>query len=275
MTNPQPTRVIAIASGKGGVGKTNVSVNLGVTLARQGKEVLLMDADLGLANVDVMLGIKPEFNLSHLFDGERSLEELIVEGPEGLKIIPASSGVSRMADLTPAEHSGLIQAFSELSMPLDVLLVDTAAGVSDSVISFVRASQEVIVVVCDEPASITDAYALIKVLNKDHGITRFHILANMAHSTDEGRELYKKIHTACDRFLDVTLNFLGIIPYDDYLRKAVKKQQPVVLAYPSSNISRSFDRVAKAIQKWPIPGGAKGHLEFFVERLVQFASRAI
>ena len=272
MVKPHPIRVIAVASGKGGVGKTNVSVNLGVTLARQGKNVLLMDADLGLANVDVMLGLKPKYNLSHLFNGERTLEELIVQGPEGLNIIPAASGVSRMADLQPAEHSGLIQAFSELSMPLDVLLVDTAAGVSDSVISFVKASQEVIVVVCNEPASITDAYALIKVLNQEHGIDRFHILANMAHDADEGRELFRKMYAVCDRFLDVTLDFLGMVPYDEYLRKAVRKQTPVVNAFPSSSSAKAFDKIGKSIDKWPQPAGAKGHLEFFVERLVQYSA---
>jgi flagellar biosynthesis protein FlhG len=272
MMNPQPIRVIAVASGKGGVGKTNVSVNLGVTLARQGKKVLLMDADLGLANVDVMLGLQPKLNLSHLFEGEHSLEEIIVDGPEGLKIIPASSGVSRMADLQPVEHAGLIQAFSELSLPLDVLLVDTAAGVSDSVISFIKASQEVIIVVCDEPASITDAYALIKVLNKEHGLTRFQILANMAHSPEEGRELYKKIAAVCDRFLDVTLAFIGMVPYDQYLRKAVKKQQPVVQAFPSSEAAKAFDKIGKAIDKLPPPRGATGNLEFFVERLIQYSS---
>jgi flagellar biosynthesis protein FlhG len=272
MVKPQPIRVIAVASGKGGVGKTNVSMNLGVTLARQGKKVLLMDADLGLANVDVMLGLQPKLNLSHIFEGDHTLEEIIVEGPEGLKIIPASSGVSRMADLQPMEHAGLIQAFSELSLPLDILLVDTAAGVSDSVISFIKASQEVIVVVCDEPASITDAYALIKVLNKEHGLTRFHVLANMAHSPAEGRELFKKISAVCDRFLDVTLDFLGMVPYDDYLRKAVKKQQPVVQAFPGSEATKAFDKICRSIDKWPVPHGASGNLEFFVERLIQFSS---
>lgn len=272
MVKPQPIRVIAVASGKGGVGKTNVSVNLGVSLARKGRRVLLMDADLGLANVDVMLGLQPKLNLSHLFAGEHSLEEIIVDGPEGLKIIPASSGVSRMADLKPTEHAGLIQAFSELSQPLDILLVDTAAGVSDSVISFVKASQEVIVVVCDEPASITDAYALIKVLNKEHGMNRFHILANMAHSPDEGKELYRKISAVCDRFLDVTLAFLGMVPYDDYLRKAVKKQQPVVQAYPGSEAAKAFENIGKTIDQWPQPRGATGNLEFFVERLIHYSS---
>ncbi len=270
----QPVRVIAVASGKGGVGKTNVSVNLSVRMAQQGKRVLLMDADLGLANVDLMLGLKPQFNLSHVFSGEKGLEDIIVDGPEGLKIIPASSGVSRMADLSPAEHAGLIQAFSELRQPLDVLVVDTAAGVSDSVVSFVKAAQEVIIVVCDEPASITDAYALIKVLNTEHGMQRFHILANMAHSREEGQQLYRKIAGVCDRFLDVTLGFLGMIPFDPRLKQAVQKQQPVVQAWPGSDAARAFDEVARRIDRWPLPRGPQGHLEFFVERLIEYQTTA-
>jgi flagellar biosynthesis protein FlhG len=268
MTNPKPVRVIAVASGKGGVGKTNVSVNLAVAMAATGQKVMLMDADLAMANVDVLLGLRPEGNLSHVIDGKLTLEEVLVEGPEGLLIVPASSGVSRLAQLTPMEHAGLIRAFSELSIPLDTLIVDTAAGVSDSVVSFTHAAQEVIVVVCDEPASITDAYALIKVLSREHGVNRFQILANMAASDDEGRNLYRKIATVCDRYLDVNLHFLGTIPQDEYLRKAVQKQAPVVQAYPGSRAAKAFRQVAGKTDKWPLPSGTSGKLEFFVERLI-------
>ncbi len=269
MANPQPVRVIAVASGKGGVGKTNVSVNLAVALAGGGKDVMLLDADLAMANVDVLLGLQPNGNLAHVIDGERNLEEIIVEGPGGLMIVPASSGVARLASLTPAEHGGLIRAFSELSHPLDVLIVDTAAGVSDAVISFTRAAQEVIVVVCDEPASITDAYALIKVLNRDYGLHRFQVLANMARSEDEGLNLYRKIAAVCDRYLDVTLHFMGTVPHDEYLRKAVQRQSAVVEAFPSSPSGKAFKKLAMQADKWPVPEGMRGHLEFFVERLIQ------
>ena len=173
--NPKPVKVIAVSSGKGGVGKTNVSVNLAVSLASSGKEVMLMDADLGLANVDVLLGLNPAYDLSHVISGERTLEEVIVEGPNNIKIVPGSSGISRMANITPAEQAGLVHAFSELGHVLDVLVVDTGAGISDSVVSFCSAAQEVIVVVCDEPASITDAYAFIKVMSREHGVERFQI----------------------------------------------------------------------------------------------------
>lgn len=269
MAAPRPVRVIAVTSGKGGVGKTNVSVNLAIALAEEGQRVMLMDADLGLANVDVMLGLHPEYDLSHVIQGERTLEEIIVSGPAGVHIVPASSGTKMMAELSPMEHAGMIRAFSELSYPLDVLIIDTAAGISDSVVSFSRAAQEVIVVVCDEPASITDAYALIKLLNREYGIQRFRVLANMAHSAQEGRELFTKIARVTERYLDVTLDFMGAVPYDDYLRKAIKRQKAVVEAYPRARASMAFKTLAQKADKWPIPSGAAGHLEFFVERLIQ------
>ena len=150
MTKPHPVRVIAVASGKGGVGKTNVSVNLAMAIASEGKDVTILDADLGLANIDVLLGLHSDKNLSNVINGECDLEEILLDGPGGIKIIPASSGVKNMAELTPAQHAGLVSAFSELNHNIDVLLVDTAAGISDSVVSFSRAAQGVVVVVCDE-----------------------------------------------------------------------------------------------------------------------------
>lgn len=268
ITKPRPVRVIAVTSGKGGVGKTNVSVNLGIAMAMSGKQVMLLDADLGLANVDVMLGLHPKYNLSHVINGERSLEEVIIEGPAGLKVVPASSGVKQMAELNPLAHAGLIRAFSELSHNLDTLIVDTAAGVSDSVVRFSLASQEVVVVVCDEPASITDAYALIKLLSREHGLRNFHILSNMSKGVQEGRELYEKIVRVTDRFLDVNLDYMGLVPFDEYLRKAVQKQRAVLDVYPRSRAAAAFNNLARKADSWPMPQSARGHLEFFVERLI-------
>ncbi len=269
MTYPQPVRVIAVTSGKGGVGKTNISVNLAVALAEDGKEVCLLDADLGLANIDVLLGLQPTHNLSHVIHGERTLEEVLLAGPSGIKIIPAASGLKSMMNLSPAQHAGLIRAFSELSYSPDVLLVDTSAGISHSVVSFTRASQEVVVVVCDEPASITDAYALIKLLSREYGLYRFRILANMAQSAQEGRELFAKISRVTDRFLDVMLDFMGMVPYDDYLRKAVRRQRTVIHSYPRSRAAQAFRNLARRTAGWRMPQDAGGHLEFFVERLIQ------
>jgi flagellar biosynthesis protein FlhG len=264
----KPVRVIAVTSGKGGVGKTSVSVNLGVSLASMGKDVLLMDADLGLANVDVMLGLRPRFNLSHVVSGERPLDEVVVDGPEGLKIVPASSGIHSMASLEPAEHAGVIRAFSELNFPLDVLLIDTAAGISDSVIAYTKAAQEVIVVLCDEPASITDAYALIKLLSRDYGMHRFRVITNMVSSIQNGKELYRKILQVTDRYLDVALDFMGVIPNDEYLRKAVQRQKAVTDAFPRCKSSLAFKKLAQKADSWPMPASAGGRLEFFVERLI-------
>jgi len=263
----QPVRVIAVASGKGGVGKTNVSVNLGVSLSKLGHRVLLMDADMGLANVDIMLGLQTKYNLSHVLDGEKTLHEIIVEGPGGLKIIPAASGVRRMAQLNAMENAGIINAFSELSDDLDILIVDTAAGIADSVISFCRAAQEVVVVVTDEPASITDAYALVKVLSRDYQLSQFRLLANMSKSQAHGRQLYEKFAKVCEQFLDVSIDFLGTVPFDHDLRESVQKQVPVTVYRPNSLASQSFNQMAKQIERWPVPKGVTGYLQFFVENL--------
>ncbi len=268
MTRNVPVRVIAITSGKGGVGKTNVSVNLAIALASLGREVMLLDADLGLANVDVLLGLSPTYNLSHVLAGQCGLEEVLITGPGGIRIVPAASGIRQMATLTAAEHAGLIHAFSALSGSLDVLIVDTAAGLSESVISFTRASQEVIVVVCDEPASITDAYALIKVLSRDYGLPRFHILANMARSESHGRDLFERLLRVTERFLDVTLDYLGAVPHDEYLKRAVQRQRAVTEAYPASRAALAFKKIAQSADKWPVAQSPAGHLQFFFERLV-------
>ena len=272
MVNPRPVRAIAVTGGKGGVGKTNVSVNLGVAAAELGQKVMLLDADLGLANIDVVLGLHPKYDLSHVMRGECALDEVLVEGPAGLKVIPGASGVQALADLSSAEHTGLIRAFSELAGDTELLIVDTAAGISETVLSFSRASHEIVVVVCDEPASITDAYAIIKLLNRDYGHQRFRILANMVRTAQEGRELFNKMCRVTDRYLDVTLGFMGAVPYDDSLRKAVRTQRPVVQAFPRSRVAQVFRNLAKKIETWPQPGGANGQVQFFVERLIKYSS---
>ena len=269
---PDPVRVIAVTSGKGGVGKTNISVNLAASLSLAGQRVMLMDADLGLANVDVLLGLEPHFDLQHVISGEKSLDEIIVQGPLGIHVVPASSGVEKMAELTSVEHASLIAAFSELKQPIDVLIVDTAAGIADGVVSFAKACQEVIVVVCDEPTSLTDAYALIKVLSMRHGIKQFQILANMVKDESQGLNLYEKLLNTTDRFLEVGLKYLGAVPFDEQLRQSVQAQKPVVEAYPRSPASKALMRIGEKINRWPLPDQATGYLQFFVERLLAAAS---
>ncbi|MFM2478319.1 MinD/ParA family protein [Celerinatantimonas sp. MCCC 1A17872] len=272
MQKNKKVKVIAVTGGKGGVGKTNVTLNMAVAMAAQGKRVMVLDADLGLANVDVMLGLRVTRNLSHVLRGECQLDDILVEGPNGILIAPATSGTQSMVELSQSEHAGLIRAFSELKTPIDVLLVDTAAGISDMVLSFSRAAQDILVVVCDEPTSITDAYALIKILSNEHGCYKFKIVANMVHSLREGQELYTKLTRVTDRFLDATLELVACIPYDNNVRQAVRKQKVIVDGFPKSPAALAFRSLASKAASWPIPDQARGHLEFFIERLLNTQS---
>lgn len=265
----RPARVITVTSGKGGVGKTSVSINLALALAGIGKKVLLMDADLGLANVDVLLGLHPRATLADVIDGRCSLEETLIQGPAGVKIVPAASGVQRMAELTTIEHAGLVRAFSDLNIDVDALLVDSAAGISNSVISFCRAAQEVVMVACDEPASISAASALIRLLSREHDVCRFRILANMVDNAAAGRRVYEKVARESDPRLSISLDYLGHVPSDEQLRRAVQRQCAVVEAYPRAKSSRAFKTLVESIDNWPLPDAAGGRLEFFVERLIQ------
>ena len=264
-----PVQVIAVTSGKGGVGKTNVSVNLSIALAELGRRVILLDADLALANVDVLLGLTAKYTLEDVINGDCDLADVLLPGPGGIRIVPAASGARVMVGLSSVQQAGLIKAFSDISGDLDVLIIDTADGIGDSVVSFVRAAQEVVVVVCDEPTSIADAYALIKLLNRDFGMSRFRVLANMVYTPQEGRNLFAKLTKIAERFLDVSLHYLGAVPYDESVRKAVQKQRAVFEAFPRSKSALAFKAVAQKVDSWPLADSPRGHLEFFVERLVQ------
>lgn len=272
MADASPVNVIAVTSGKGGVGKTNVAVNLAVSLAESGQQVLLFDADLGLANVDVALGLKPRYDIQHVISGERRLDEILIPGPAGIHVIPASSGVSRMATLSREEQAGLVRAFSELELPVQTLIVDTGAGIDNTVLTFTAACQEIIVVICDEPMSLTDGYALVKVLNQQCGVKRFQILANQVDDELQGPQLFKKLCRVTDRFLDAHLGYLGAIPRDDYLRQAVRSQRPVVTEYPRSASARALRAMAERVRALPNTQSAGG-LGFFVERMIEYRSR--
>lgn len=272
MSQTRPVQVIAVSGGKGGVGKSNISVNLSIALAELRRRVVLLDADLGLANVDVLLGLKATHTLADVLAGTHALRDVLVTGPSGLKIVPASSGVQHMASLSSPEHAGLINAFNELSDQVDILVIDTAAGISDTVVSFVRAANEVLIVVCDEPSSITDAYALIKLLNKEYGMQRFRVVANMTRTIQEGSNMFTKLNTVCERFLDVTLQYLGSVPFDENVRKAVQKQKALLEYAPTSKAALAIRALAQAVDQWPLPSAPTGRLEFFVERLLLAAN---
>ncbi|MBV2210360.1 MAG: P-loop NTPase [Thermomonas sp.] len=261
-------RVIAVTGGKGGVGKTTTSVNLAMAMIEAGQRTLLLDTDLGLANVDVMLGLSPKFTLADVFAGRCELQDTILEGPKGLMVVPAASGKRHMTELLPQQHIGLVNAFSQLNIPLDVMIVDTPAGISDSVLTFCQAAQEVILVVCDEPASVTDAYALVKILSRDRGVNRIQVLANQVPNVNEGRSVFDKLERVTSRFLDVTLSYLGAIPRDEWLRLSIQRQEPVVEAFPTAPASLAFRDIVRKIGKWQAPQGPRGHVEFFTDRLV-------
>ncbi len=268
LSRTKPVTVIAISAGKGGVGKSNVSVNLAVALAQRNKNVMLLDADLGLANVDIMLGLHTKYNLSHVIQGVCHLSDIILQGPNGISVIPSASGTEFMTQLTQTEHAGIIDAFNELTDDLDYLIIDTAAGISDTVLSFTRSSQELIVVVCDEPTSLTDAYALIKVMSKRYEWTHFHILANMVRNLKDGRDLFNKLFRVSEQFLDVQLDYLGAIPFDEHVHKSVKMQKPVITAYPDSDASAAIRELAENVSNWPFRSVLGGNTSFFLERLV-------
>jgi flagellar biosynthesis protein FlhG len=265
----KPVQVIAVTGGKGGVGKTSVSVNLATSLAGAGRRVMLLDGDLGLANVDVLLGLSPRYTLAHVLSGERTLDEILVTAKQGFQIVPAASGAADLASLDGAGHLGLVQAFSGLAARLDVLIIDTAAGIAPGVLQFSQAAQHVLVVVTDEPASLTDAYALIKVLSRGHGVNRFRVVANMSRGPSEGAALFRKLEKVAGRFLDVLLEYAGDIPDDEHMRRAIRAQRPVVDAFPGAPASRAFKKLAARADTWPVPEGPRGNLEFFVERLIR------
>jgi flagellar biosynthesis protein FlhG len=261
------TRTIAVTGGKGGVGKTSMAVNLAAALAQKGERVLLLDGDLGLANIDVQLGLTPHYTLQHVLSGERELCEIVQCAAERLFVIPAASGVARMARLTPTEQAAIIQAFASLTDRFDTLIIDTAAGIGDSVLQFAAAAEQVLVVLCDEPASLTDAYGLIKVLNRECGVKRCQVLTNRTMDAADGDLLFRRLQRVTDRYLEVQLLHLGDVPDDPLLIKANRSQRTLLSAYPGAPASRALARLAAQIQRWPRCATSSGRIEFFFERL--------
>lgn len=269
MGKVHPTQVIGIASGKGGVGKTTVSANLAVSLASMGKRVMLFDADLGLANAQLALGCRAKYNFSHVLSGEKTLQEIIVDGPMGVQLVPGSSGIQLMASLSIAETAGIIQSFSEIEDALDYLIVDLAAGLSDSVMTFISACEHRFIILKDDPSSIADAYATIKVMIQDYALDNISIITNCMTSQNAGDRLYHGVDSVIQRFLDANVSHLGTIRDDEMVPRSIKASKPLLKFSPSSAAARDFAKLAKAVTTLTAKTSVSGGLQFFLERLTQ------
>lgn len=263
------TRVIAITSGKGGVGKTNIATNLAYHLSRMKKKTLVLDADMGLANIDVILGIAPKYNLYHVLRGEKALGDVIVEGPGGMKILPASSGIPDMAELSRGEKLALLDELEGLGSELDFMLIDTAAGIAGNVIYFNVAAREIIVVATPEPTSITDAYALIKILYSQYGEKRFMLLANMVKNSSEARDVFLKVSNATSHFLNLSIESLGYVLDDTRVTEAVRRQKALAEVYPDSKASKCLQSIARKLCRLQPEAGESGSLKFFWKSIVE------
>lgn len=241
------TRVITVTSGKGGVGKSNFAVNLALALADFGQKVILLDADLGLANIDVILGICPSYNLTHVIAGEKSISEVIYHGPKGLKLIPGGSGIQELANLKEWQLENFLTKLSHLEGLADYLVIDTGAGLSRAVLSFSLAADEIIVVTTPEPTALTDAYGLIKSIRQQRYQGKVKLVVNRVASEAEANVVYNKLRIAINRFLKCSIEFLGSIREDSKVIQAVKEQQPFILAYPGSLASQNVFTMAAAI----------------------------
>lgn len=267
---PQGPRVISVSSGKGGVGKSNVVANVAFALTQMDRKVLVWDADLGLANMDVLLGLTPRYTIEHLLTRQKKVTEILLQGPGGMTILPASSGVLELVALDESQKIFLLGELDGIAESVDVLLIDTGAGISSNVLYFNMAAEESIIVATPEPTSITDAYALMKVLSTRHHKKRFTILVNAARDGQEAKEVFRKISRVVDRFLgEVSLDYLGFIPFDEMLPTAVRQQRPVVEMFPHAQCSRSFINVAQILAERPIRDDSQGSLQFFGRYLFQ------
>ena len=262
-------RVVAVTSGKGGVGKTNVTANLAVALAHLGRRVMVLDADLGLGNLDVLLGLTPKFSLAHVLSGQRRLREVLVPGPGGITVLPAGSGFQDLTALSDHQIRELQSEMDELQEQTDILLIDTGAGIGRNVTSFATMAQDIIVVAAPEPTSLTDAYALMKVLSTQYGERRFRLLVSMTRSPTDGRDVYRKLSLVAERFLHISMDFLGSIPFDPRLAEAVCQQRPLVELYPQSKAAQAFLNLAHDLAAWPLPESPKGGLQFFWQSLLR------
>lgn len=266
--SPNCPQVLSVTSGKGGVGKTTIVVNTAIILASKGKKVLVLDADLGLANVDVMLGLTPKHNIRHVLEGECPLEDILVDGPNGIKIIPSSSGIQELADLTSEQQMCLMNSLDYFDQDIDYMIIDTGAGISKNVMFFNTAAQRILVVCTPEPTSITDAYALMKVLRKHYGIKRFDLVVNNVSSKVEGDQVARQLTMVCERFLgDVALEPLGSIPSDRNISECIKGQKAFVGVHPTGEAAIRLERIVNRLEHTSREAG-NGNLQFFLKRML-------
>ncbi|MBN2654455.1 MAG: MinD/ParA family protein [Nitrospirae bacterium] len=261
-------RIMAVSSGKGGVGKTNFVANLALFYASLNKRVLILDADLGLSNIDVLFGLAPKYNLKHVLLGEKKLKETIVTGPQGVMILPASSGIRELTKLNDKHRLKLVSELDTFDMPFDIFLIDTGAGISDNVLFFCSAAQETIVVVTPEPTSIADAYALIKVLSRDFGEKQFRILVNTARSEKEAFDTFRKLAIVADKFLNISIDYLGYLPFDQNVKDAIIAQKGYIALYPNSSFSKHLGQVGRKLLELP-QGKVKGNIQFFLKKALR------
>ena len=249
----QGPRFLAVTSGKGGVGKTNIVANLALGLSELGKKVVVLDADFGLANIDVLMGLTPRFHLGHVLFGNKTLTEIMVQGPKGIRIIPASSGLQRLSELTLEQRNHLLEGFANLDQNTDYLIIDTAAGISHNVIHFLLSAQEVIVVSAPEPTAIVDAYAVVKIILAEDHSKDVRVLINSVERVDEAHEVFCQINSVVKRFLNREVGFLGHIERDAHVPQAVRSQVLVTQRYPDAPASKCLRALALRIANEEVP----------------------
>lgn len=259
-------KTIAVASGKGGVGKTNMVANLAVAMKKLGKDVLVMDADLGLSSIDVLLQLAPSHTIQHVLSGEMRLRDIIVDGPHGIKILPAGSGVQELTALNEFQRLRILEEFEAFESDVDVLLIDTSPGISDNVAFFCIAAQEIIIITSPEPTAMTDAYALIKVLSTRYQEKEFFILVNSARHAEEGLEIFRRLSLAAGKFLNISLDYLGHIPCDTDVQRAVKAQRAFVDVFPHCPAAQQTVQIASRMLT--PRETVKGNLQFFIGNLL-------
>ena len=259
-------RTIAVASGKGGVGKTNITAGLAIAMSKLGKNVVIVDADLGLSNINILLNKQARYNIKHLLDGEVALKDILIDGPHGIRILPAGEGVQDLTRLDEFQRLKLLEAFDAYDGDIDVMLIDISAGISENVTFFCSAAQDLIVVTTPEPTAWVDAYHLIKVLYNEYQENKFHVLVNQVKNEAEARYVFSTLTNATDKFLSISLDYLGYLPYDEEVKQAVRAQRSFVDLFPRKFISKCVAEIAAKLLDQPEK--VKGTLQFFIGNLL-------